>query len=179
MHVKLQIAYHPTSIGSNLFHIILTQSPKHNSNDKTPRHSFLANMGSEKSNILKPTREANHWPQVLSLLIAHGQTHVVQRTCQTKAADMNHEPAPGTTIFIPAWAWKPAGLATSSHIWPTTCESWSGMNRLDGIKMRLELVGFDHTFGMNVTFIWDISQYISILLVCNSALKCFDTTNEI
>lgn len=59
VHVKLQIAYHPTGIGSNLFHIVLKQS-RNNSNDKTPRHSLLANMGSEKSNILKPTREANH-----------------------------------------------------------------------------------------------------------------------
>ena len=175
VHVKLQIAYHPTGIGSNLFHIILKQS-RNNSNDKTPRHSLLANMGSEKSNMLKSTKEANHWPQVLSLLIAHGQTHVVQRTCQTKPADMNRESAPGTTIFIPAWAWKPARLATSSHIWPTTCESWSGMIRLDGIEMRLELFGFDHIWNMlNISYLKYIISEFWILLVCNSALTCFDT----
>ena len=65
VHVKLQIAYHATGIGSNLLHIILRPSRKGNSNDKTP-HSLLANMGSEKSIVLKQSRESDHWPQMFS-----------------------------------------------------------------------------------------------------------------
>ncbi len=85
VHVKLQIAYHATGIGSNLLHIILRPSRKGNSNDKKNLIAHLPTWVQRNPSSWNNQENQTIDHKCFPLLIAHGQTHVVQRTCHFKS----------------------------------------------------------------------------------------------